>query len=81
MQYSNWTAFPVCLHESFFLGVVGELCAAIDAELVIDVVEMDLNRSLADKEFLADLHIAQARRHLFVQRNMPLTRCFVVASG
>ena len=50
------------LHESFFLGVAGELCAAIDAELLIDVVEMDLDRSLADEEFLADLHIAQPRR-------------------
>lgn len=53
------------LHESLFLGVAGELCAAIDAELLIDVVEMDLDRSLADEEFLADLHIAQPRRHLF----------------
>ena len=51
-----------CLHESFFLGVAGELCAAIDAELLIDVVEMDLDGSLADEEFLADLHIAQAQR-------------------
>ena len=50
-----------CLHESFFLGVAGELCAAIDAELLIDVVEMDLDGSLADEEFLADLHIAQSR--------------------
>jgi hypothetical protein len=45
----------------FFLGVAGELCAAIDAELLIDIVEMDLDRSLADEEFLADLHIAQSR--------------------
>jgi hypothetical protein len=48
---------------------------------VIDVVEMDLDGSLADKEFLADLHIAQPCRHLFVQRNRPLTRYFGVASG
>jgi hypothetical protein len=47
--------------ESFFLSVAGELCAAIDAELLIDVVEMDLDRSFADEEFLADLHIAQSR--------------------
>jgi hypothetical protein len=32
--------------------------AAIDAELLIDVVEMDLDSSLVDEEFLADLHIA-----------------------
>ena len=56
---------PGLLHESVFLGVAGELCAAIDAELLIDVVEMDLDRSLADEEFLADLHIAQPGRHLF----------------
>jgi hypothetical protein len=49
---------PALLHESLFLGVAGELYAAIDAELLIDVVEMDLDRSLADEEFLADLHIA-----------------------
>ena len=53
------------LHESLFLGVAGELGAAIDAELLIDVVEMDLDCSLADEEFLADLHIPQPRRHLF----------------
>jgi hypothetical protein len=39
------------LHEPLFLGVAGELCVAIDAELLIDVVEMDLDRSLADEEF------------------------------
>lgn len=53
------------LHQSLFLGVAGELGAAIDAELLIDVVEMDLDRSLADEEFLADLGIVQPRRHLF----------------
>jgi hypothetical protein len=61
LQHSSRSA----LHESFFLGVAGELCAAIDAELLIDVVEMDLDRSLADEEFLADLHIAQPGGHLF----------------
>jgi hypothetical protein len=53
------------LNESFFLGVAGELGAAVDAELLINVVEMDLDRSLADEEFLADLYIAEACRHLF----------------
>jgi hypothetical protein len=52
-------------HESLFLGVTGELGAAIDAELLIDIMEMDLDRSLADEEFLADLHVAQSGRHLF----------------
>ena len=62
LQHFSRIAF---LHESLFLGVAGELCAAIDVELLIDVVEMDLDRSLADEEFLADLHIAQPGRHLF----------------
>ena len=48
-------------HESLFLSVAGEFCAAIDAELLIDIMEIDLDRSLADEEFLADLHIAQPR--------------------
>ena len=48
-------------HQSLFLGVAGELGAAIDAELLIDVMEMDLDRSLADEEFLADFHVAQPR--------------------
>jgi hypothetical protein len=51
-------------HQSLSLGVASELGAAIDAELLIDVVEMDLDRSLADEEFLADLHVAQSGRHL-----------------
>jgi len=53
------------LHESLFLGVAGEFCAGIDAELLINVVEMDLDRSLADEEFFADLYVAQPCRHLF----------------
>src|SRR5262249_45564404 len=56
---------PALLHESFFLGVAGELDAGINAELLIDVVKMHLDGSLADEEFLADLHITQPRRHLF----------------
>jgi hypothetical protein len=31
---------PAFLHEFLFLGLASELCAAIDAELVIDIVEM-----------------------------------------
>ena len=58
LQHLSW---PALLHEALFLGVAGELCAAIDAELLIDVVEMDLDRSLADEELLADLHIAHSR--------------------
>jgi hypothetical protein len=49
------------LQESLFLAVASELGAAIDGEFLIDVVEMDLDGSLADEEFLADLHIAQSR--------------------
>jgi hypothetical protein len=52
------------LRESLFLGVASELCAAIEAELLIDIVEMDLDRSLADEEFLADLNISQPQGYL-----------------
>ena len=58
-EHRSHSSRPALLHESLFLGVAGELYAAVDAELLIDVVEMHLDRSLADEEFLADLHIAQ----------------------
>jgi len=43
------------------LRIAGELGPGIDAELLIDVVQMHLDRSLADEEFLADLRIAQTQ--------------------
>ena len=61
LRCRRYSGQPAFLHETLFTGVAAELCAAIDAELLIDVVEMDLDRSLADEEFLADLHIAQSR--------------------
>jgi hypothetical protein len=55
---------PARLHESLFLGVAGELDAGIDAELLIDVVEMHFDRSLADEEPLRNLAIPQPRGRL-----------------
>ena len=42
MRYPDTPIFqsPAFLHEFLFLGLASELCAAIDAELVIDIVEM-----------------------------------------
>src|SRR5207247_3118259 len=64
LRCRRYSGQPAFLHETLFTGVAAELCAAIDAELLIYVVEMHLDRSFTNEEAFGDLEIAEARRYL-----------------